>query len=157
MTSLTAGKTDALKAKYKDGKKKGKIMVHLCHPARLCQREREREGKTQKREGEKKANLKAERRESAWLRNCRGRKQIRAKGRRCWRVAAASGVVEIFQQCASLLLSDVHLILQILGTSRRPPEEQWAPQNTHGRQRSYVRTEHLSYFTTDQADLQTLP
>lgn len=41
MTSLTAGKTDALKAKYKDGKKKGKIMVHLCHPARLSKQKEE--------------------------------------------------------------------------------------------------------------------
>lgn len=41
-----------------------------------------------------------------------------ATGRRCWRVAATSGVVEIFQQRASLLLSNVHLVLQVLGTSR---------------------------------------
>lgn len=35
-----------------------------------------------------------------------------------WPVAVTSGVVEIFQQCAPLLLGDVHLILQVLGTSR---------------------------------------
>lgn len=48
----------------------------------------------------------------------RGRKQrdgrARKEGGRCWCFAVASGVVEILQQRASPLLSNVHLILQIL-------------------------------------------
>lgn len=40
--------------------------------------------------------------------------RARKEGGRCWCFAVASGVVEILQQRASPLLSNVHLILQIL-------------------------------------------
>lgn len=46
----------------------------------------------------------------------------RKEGRR-WCFAIASCVVEIFQQCASPLLSNVHLILQILKDGNK--QEKW--------------------------------
>ena len=60
-----------------------------------------------------------------------------AGGGACWCLAGvfgASGVVEVLQQCASPLLCDVHLILQILqddrytGVSTRAEQR---PAHTH--------------------------
>lgn len=101
--------------------RKGNDNVPFCHPAALWDKGREKEGAGHKgRKKEKSKCRSRKRQESAWLRNRRGRKQTweGAEGRKCWWVAVTSGVVEVFQQCASLLLSNVHLVLQVLGTRR---------------------------------------
>lgn len=128
-TSVTTGESDALEPKHevrvKMRRGRGDTIVPFCDPAALWEWE---EGKDRKEDANEWVQ-RSRREGSVWLHRrivVEGSKGGRARkeGGRCWCFAVASGVVEILQQRASPLLSNVHLILQILEKNKTTTKHQ---------------------------------